>query len=74
MTCSVRDSAELLARPNGNVTGVSILATELDGKRQEIFAEPCRTSKLAVLADANNSTVGKLDALREAARARGIEF
>jgi putative tryptophan/tyrosine transport system substrate-binding protein len=28
-----------LARPDGNITGVSILATELDGKRQEILVE-----------------------------------
>ena len=28
-----------LARPGGNTTGVSILATELDGKRQEILIE-----------------------------------
>jgi putative ABC transport system substrate-binding protein len=28
-----------LARPNGNTTGVSILASELDGKRQEILIE-----------------------------------
>jgi hypothetical protein len=27
------------ARPNGNTTGVSILATELDGKRQELLIE-----------------------------------
>jgi putative tryptophan/tyrosine transport system substrate-binding protein len=64
-----------LARPSGNVTGVSILATELDGKRQEILAEAVPgLRKLAVLADANNATVAKLDALREAARARGIEL
>ena len=28
-----------LAKPGGNTTGISILATELDGKRQEILAE-----------------------------------
>jgi len=28
-----------LARPGGNTTGVSLLATELDGKRQEILIE-----------------------------------
>jgi putative ABC transport system substrate-binding protein len=28
-----------MARPEGNTTGVSILATELDGKRQEILIE-----------------------------------
>ncbi len=32
-----------LARPNGNTTGVSILATELDGKRQEILIEAAGT-------------------------------
>ena len=30
---------ESLARPNGNTTGLSILTTELDGKRQEILIE-----------------------------------
>jgi putative tryptophan/tyrosine transport system substrate-binding protein len=64
-----------LARPSGNLTGVSILATELDGKRQEILAEAVPgLRKLAVLADADNARVAKLDALREAARARGIEL
>src|SRR5215472_3817743 len=28
-----------MARPDGNITGVSILATELDGKRQDILIE-----------------------------------
>jgi putative tryptophan/tyrosine transport system substrate-binding protein len=28
-----------IARPNGNITGVSLLTTELDGKRQEILIE-----------------------------------
>jgi putative tryptophan/tyrosine transport system substrate-binding protein len=28
-----------LAEPGGNTTGVSILATELDGKRQDILIE-----------------------------------
>jgi putative ABC transport system substrate-binding protein len=28
-----------LARPNGDTTGVSVLATELDGKLQEILIE-----------------------------------
>ena len=31
-----------MARPGGNTTGVSILATELDGKRQEILSKQCR--------------------------------
>jgi putative ABC transport system substrate-binding protein len=64
-----------LARPHGNTTGVSILATELDGKRQEILIEAVPgLRRMAALADASNTTGAKLDALREAARARNIEL
>jgi putative ABC transport system substrate-binding protein len=64
-----------LARPDGNTTGVSILATELDGKRQEILIEAVPgLRRMAALADSNNITGAKLDALREAARARNIEL
>ena len=41
-----------LARPGGNTTGVSILAPELDGKRQEILMEAVPGARrIAVLAD-----------------------
>jgi putative tryptophan/tyrosine transport system substrate-binding protein len=64
-----------MARPNGNTTGISILATELDGKRQEILAESVPgLRRMAALADSENSVVAKLDELREAARARNIEL
>ena len=64
-----------LARPNGNTTGLSIFAGELDGKRQEILVEAVRgLRRMAALADANTTPVAKLDALREAARARNIEL
>jgi putative tryptophan/tyrosine transport system substrate-binding protein len=64
-----------LARPDGNTTGVSILANELDGKRQEILIEAVPgLRRMAALADSNNTTDAKLDALREAARARNIEL
>jgi putative tryptophan/tyrosine transport system substrate-binding protein len=63
-----------LARPDGNTTGVSILATELDGKRQEILIEAVPgLRRMAALADPNKAAV-KLEALREAARARNIEL
>ena len=43
-----------LARPGGNTTGVSILATELDGKRQEILIEAVPgLRRMAALADSN---------------------
>jgi putative ABC transport system substrate-binding protein len=64
-----------LARPDGNTTGVSILATELDGKRQEILIEAAPgLRRMAALADANRTPAVKLDALQEAARARSIEL
>ena len=45
-----------LARPGGNTTGMSILATELDGKRQEILIEAVPgVRRMAALADSNTS-------------------
>src|SRR6516225_5542980 len=41
-----------LAHPGGNTTGVSILATELDGKRQELLTEVVPAARhIAILAD-----------------------
>jgi putative tryptophan/tyrosine transport system substrate-binding protein len=64
-----------LARPDGNTTGVSILADEADGKRQDILIEAVPSLRLmAVLTDVNFTKAVKLDALQEAAQAHGIEF
>jgi putative ABC transport system substrate-binding protein len=65
-----------MAHPGGNITGVSILSTELDGKRQEILIEAVpEIRRMAALADYSNRTpVVKLDALQEAARTRNIEL
>ena len=49
-----------LARPGGNTTGMSILATELDGKRQEILIEAVPgLRRMAVLADSNTTAVAE---------------
>ena len=64
-----------LARPGGNTTGVSILAAELDGKRQEILIEAVPgIRRMASLADSSTTAVAKLNALQEAARAHNIEL
>ena len=64
-----------LARPAGNTTGVSAFVPELDGKRVEILIEAVPgLRRMAILADANNATVAKLDALRAVARAHNIEL
>jgi putative tryptophan/tyrosine transport system substrate-binding protein len=64
-----------LARPDGNTTGISILAGELDGKRQEILIEAVPgVRRIATLADSNVSAVAKLNEMQEATRARNIEL
>jgi ABC-type uncharacterized transport system substrate-binding protein len=62
-----------LARPGGNTTGVSILANELNGKRQEILIEAVPgLRRMAILADTKATGSQELQALQEAARARDI--
>jgi len=64
-----------LARPDGNTTGVGILARELDGKRQDILIEAVPgLRRMAVLIDVKYTKFAKLEALQEAARAHNIEF
>jgi putative ABC transport system substrate-binding protein len=64
-----------MARPEGNITGVSILATELDGKRQEILIEVVPgVRRIAALADTNTTAPAQLEALQQEAHARNIEL
>ena len=62
-----------LANPGGNTTGVSLLATELDGKRQEILIEAVSgLRRMAALVNSNTTAPRQLQALQDAARARGV--
>src|SRR6516165_295176 len=64
-----------LAKPGGNTTGVSILSSELDGKRQQILMEAVPGAhRYAALADVNSSTPQRLQTLEEITRARGAEL
>ena len=64
-----------LAHPTGNLTGVSLLQSELDGKRQEILCDALPGLKhMAALVDTNNTSESRLQALRDAIRARGVEL
>jgi ABC-type uncharacterized transport system substrate-binding protein len=62
-----------LARPGGNTTGVSILAADLDGKRQEVLFDffPAER-RMAVLADTQTTGPDRLRALQDAAHLRGV--
>jgi putative tryptophan/tyrosine transport system substrate-binding protein len=67
--------AQSLVRPGGSVTGVSILATELDGKRQEFLMELLPgVRQMTALADPRVQSPQKLQMLQDAARARGVEL
>jgi putative ABC transport system substrate-binding protein len=64
-----------LPKPGGNITGVTILASELDGKRQEILIEAFPGARrIAALVDSNTTTPSQLRMLEDAARARGLEL
>jgi putative tryptophan/tyrosine transport system substrate-binding protein len=64
-----------MARPDGNITGVSILVGETDGKRQEILIEAVPgLRRMAALVDSNYTTVARLDGLQEGARAHNVEL
>jgi putative ABC transport system substrate-binding protein len=63
-----------MARPGGNTSGISLLATELDGKRQELLIEMTADAhRIAALVDADTTAPERLQQLQEAAEARGIE-
>jgi len=53
-----------LAKPGGNTTGVTLLATELDGKRQALLIEAVPgLRRMAALADTNTTAPRWLEAL-----------
>jgi putative ABC transport system substrate-binding protein len=65
-----------LARPGGNITGLSTLAPELHGKRLEILREVVpKLSRVAVLQTSTNPAVGRhVRELELAAKAFGVKL
>jgi putative ABC transport system substrate-binding protein len=65
-----------MANHGGNTTGISILAPELDGKRQQILIEVLPTAhRMAVLTDSVGvPTADHLQALQASARTGGVEL
>ena len=67
--------AASLAKPGGNITGISLMSPDLDGKRQDILIEAVPNARrIAVLADSNVATLDHLRALETSARAHGKEL
>jgi len=64
---------ERLARPGGNVTGVTLLTRELSGKRLELLKEAVpKLSRVAVLYDPARPSAIELKEVQRAARALGL--
>jgi putative tryptophan/tyrosine transport system substrate-binding protein len=64
-----------MAKPGGNTTGISILATELNAKKVEILKEIVPAARrFALLRDPASSTEARLRAIAEVARALGLEL
>jgi putative ABC transport system substrate-binding protein len=64
-----------LARPGGNITGISLLSPELDGKRQEILIDAVSGARrIAAMADAKVTPSAHFQALQHGARSRGVEL
>jgi putative ABC transport system substrate-binding protein len=62
--------AASLAKPGGNITGISLMSPDLDGKRQDILIEAVPdVHRIAILADSNVATLDHLRALETSARA-----
>src|SRR5215471_12109816 len=65
-----------LARPGGNLTGVSIMLTELMPKRLELLSELVpQAGVIALLVNPNNSIAERMVSnVQEAARAKGLQL
>src|SRR6266446_80587 len=64
-----------MAKPGGNTTGVSILATELDAKKLEVLKEIVPVARrFGLLRDRASSTEARLAAITAMGRALGLEL
>jgi putative ABC transport system substrate-binding protein len=67
--------ARSLAQPGGNTTGTSLLASDLDGKRQELLIEfTLGARRISVLADTRTTGPKQIQALADAARSQGVSL
>jgi len=67
--------ADSLARPGGNITGISLLSPELDGKRQGLLIEAVPgVRKMTAIYDSTVTPKRHIDDLKDAAQQRGVEL
>jgi len=66
--------AATLAHPGGNITGISLLSPELDGKRQDILIEAVPgVRRIAAMADSKVTPPYHFQMLQHGGRSRGVE-
>ena len=66
---------ESLSKPGGNITGVSIMATELDAKKIDVLKQMLPSARrFGVLRDPTTSVPARMQAIAETAKALGIEL
>jgi putative ABC transport system substrate-binding protein len=64
-----------IANHGGNTTGLSLLAAQLDGKRQEILIELLPNARrMAIMFDTDVQMAGQMDELHGAAHSRNVEL
>jgi putative ABC transport system substrate-binding protein len=64
-----------LAKPGGNITGVSIFATQLDPKKLELLKELLPAARrFAVLRDPGTAVRERMQAIADTARALGVDL
>jgi putative ABC transport system substrate-binding protein len=64
-----------LSHPGGNMTGISILAGNLDGKRQDLLIDLLPgVGSMAAISDVRTTTAAQLQRVREVAHSRGVEL
>jgi putative tryptophan/tyrosine transport system substrate-binding protein len=64
-----------LRRPGGNITGISLLSPELDGKRQDILIEIVPGARrIAAVADGRITSSFHTQVLQQGAQSRGVEL
>lgn len=69
----LRGFAASFAQPGGNVTGISILASDLDGKRQDMLLEAMPAAqRIGAILDPAHTPPARAAALRAAADRRGV--
>jgi putative tryptophan/tyrosine transport system substrate-binding protein len=62
-----------MARPDGNTTGVSIMAFELDGKRLEVLHEMVLAAhRIGIVSDPASASKGAIDRVEQAAGKLGL--